>query len=231
MKFLFVDDQEDIRELFSHYLENKFDASIINAQSAPHGIEQLESNTDVSVIICDYHMPDGNGGKLYSHVRNNFPHIPFVLFSSNISAIKHDMNFQNFFLNNQLNCSISKPCSGEDLVFMLKNIISQIKYKKINPDFPTKRKHNRSNMMIDAKLHHDGNGTTYLEKVINISQKGMFIQTKNHLPSIGENIKFRFMNNLITPHSGKGTVVWARTCEKNIQTGVGIKFDTEVNFY
>ena len=49
--------------------------------SADKAIEILKSTPDIDTVICDYHMPDGTGARLYQYVLKNHPKTAFVLCS------------------------------------------------------------------------------------------------------------------------------------------------------
>jgi DNA-binding NtrC family response regulator len=79
---LHVDDDPDLTDVFSSFLERKSDwVTARSAQSAAEALDVL-SETDVDCIVSDYHMPGMDGLALLRRVRENYPELPFVLFTS-----------------------------------------------------------------------------------------------------------------------------------------------------
>ena len=42
------------------------------------GIEALQENPEIDIVISDYYMPGGDGGQLYQWLKENRPDIPFL---------------------------------------------------------------------------------------------------------------------------------------------------------
>jgi len=81
-KILVVDDEEDIREIVSMVLETHFDCEVVESYSGNDAIRIIKENKDLKVIICDYRMPDGNGGDVYKFLRQENIEIPYIMISS-----------------------------------------------------------------------------------------------------------------------------------------------------
>jgi len=71
-KVLIVDDEEDIRDIFSEYLR-EFTQNIFTAEKVVHAIEFLESNT-IDVLITDLSMPEKDGFFLVEWISNQPRH-------------------------------------------------------------------------------------------------------------------------------------------------------------
>ncbi|SDY56233.1 PAS domain S-box protein [Halobellus clavatus] len=81
IRILHVDDQPDFTDLTATYLERKDDSfSIATAKSAGDGIELLRE-TDFDCIISDYDMPGKTGLDFLETVREDYPDLPFILFT------------------------------------------------------------------------------------------------------------------------------------------------------
>ena len=78
---LHVDDDPDFLALTADYLEQE-DARIDvrTATSAASGLDAL-ADADVDCIVSDYEMPSQDGIEFLRSVRNDFPEIPFILFT------------------------------------------------------------------------------------------------------------------------------------------------------
>lgn len=81
IRILHVDDQPDFTDLTATYLERKDGSfSITTAKSADEGIELLRES-DFDCIISDYDMPGKTGLDFLKAVRENYPTLPFILFT------------------------------------------------------------------------------------------------------------------------------------------------------
>lgn len=74
-KILLVDDEQAIRDLLQMLLESQFDNEVVFASSGNEAIKILQEDSSIGLILSDYNMPDGNGGKVYqyNHENNNLP--------------------------------------------------------------------------------------------------------------------------------------------------------------
>ncbi|GAB7010487.1 response regulator [Halorubrum trueperi] len=78
---LHIDDDPELGDLVSTYLERIDDRYAVVAKSvAREGFEHLE-NASVDCIICDYQMPGMNGITFLRAVREEYPNLPFFLFT------------------------------------------------------------------------------------------------------------------------------------------------------
>jgi CheY-like chemotaxis protein len=111
MKILVVDDEEDVREIITEFIQEYFDLDVIQAASVIEAIEILESQNDIGLIVADYNFPDlgdggVNGGGVYTFNLAN-QNIPFFLFSA--ERIEDHQELDSFRLDNPLNTIIGKP--------------------------------------------------------------------------------------------------------------------------
>lgn len=77
---LHVDDDPDLAELAAIHLEREVSIDVITEHSAEDGIATLES-TAVDCVVSDYQMPGKNGIRFLEDVRNEYPDLPFILFT------------------------------------------------------------------------------------------------------------------------------------------------------
>lgn len=94
MKIIIIDDEEAIREIIRMFLEAVHPFQILEATSGNEAIRMIEANPDLSCIICDYNMPDGNGAVVYQYLCDRNLKIPYILCSSDLPE-KHNIFRQN----------------------------------------------------------------------------------------------------------------------------------------
>lgn len=78
---LHVDDDSALVELCSEFLERKDDRISVHTETRPSdALDYLAAET-VDCIISDYDMPELNGLELLDEVREEYPDLPFILFT------------------------------------------------------------------------------------------------------------------------------------------------------
>jgi len=84
MKILYIEDSDEVRQLYVVLLDNIFpDVNIVETFSGNQAIAILDKQENVfDLIICDYEMPDGNGDVVYEYIKNKQDQTAFLLFSS-----------------------------------------------------------------------------------------------------------------------------------------------------
>jgi len=117
MKILLIEDDSDIREMIQFFLETDFNADVVIANSGQEAIAKIESTKGLDAIICDYEMPNGNGGLVYLHLLNNALNIPYILCSS-----YHPDHYPEFKNPVRLAGYAIKP----DVIYPLMQVISEI---------------------------------------------------------------------------------------------------------
>jgi response regulator RpfG family c-di-GMP phosphodiesterase len=92
IKVLIVDDSEDIVEILSFYLEEALGSlEILKAYSGKAASILIDQNPDLSFVICDYNMPNGNGGEVFTHFRKTSKNI-FIVHSSDSLEMHPEFN-------------------------------------------------------------------------------------------------------------------------------------------
>lgn len=82
---IFVEDDEDIRELVTRQLKKRLRDVPVQFQTASSGneaISLLKAGNEFHLIISDYHMKNGTGADLLCYICERALPIPFVLFTS-----------------------------------------------------------------------------------------------------------------------------------------------------
>ena len=69
-KVLVVDDSKAIRQIEKKYLE-EMGFEVIEAEHGEEALKILEENSDIKLIILDWHMPVMNGYEFLKKVRSN----------------------------------------------------------------------------------------------------------------------------------------------------------------
>lgn len=116
MNILLIDDDADVREIIAFTLESEMDCKIKEVASGNAAIEELKQNSSsYNLIVCDYNMPDGNGGLVYQYLLDTSSDLPYVFCSSDFA--KEHPEFSNA---KNLLCEITKPKIFEGIVEMYK---------------------------------------------------------------------------------------------------------------
>jgi DNA-binding NtrC family response regulator len=78
---LHFDDDPSIAELVATFLEREDDRINVRTASSPtEGLEQLRAR-DFDCVVPDYDMPQTNGIEFLDSVREEYPELPFILYT------------------------------------------------------------------------------------------------------------------------------------------------------
>ena len=78
-KLLYVDDEEANILLFTVNFRDRFD--LITANSGQEGLDILERNSDISIVVCDLRMPFMSGLEMVSIAHNRYPDKHYFILS------------------------------------------------------------------------------------------------------------------------------------------------------
>lgn len=83
VKVLAVDDDSSLLDLTATFLERERDSFEVVTETRPDEALTLlqESHTSVDAVVSDYDMPSMNGLEFLEAVREEYPNLPFVLFT------------------------------------------------------------------------------------------------------------------------------------------------------
>lgn len=82
IQILHVDDEPSFGDLVATFLERENEQfEVIQKTSASDALDRLDSDAGVDCIISDYDMPGKNGIDFLEAVRDEFPELPFILFT------------------------------------------------------------------------------------------------------------------------------------------------------
>lgn len=83
-KILYVDDEEINIKLFDLSMRREFD--IITAESAKRGLELLEEDSQIKVVISDLKMPDMDGFEFIKRIKKGNNNIICILLTGYIES-------------------------------------------------------------------------------------------------------------------------------------------------
>lgn len=79
---LHIDDDADFLELAKTFLKRSCDAiEVITETNVDDALAQLEDGHPIDCIVSDYQIPGKDGLEFLRVVREDFPHLPFILFT------------------------------------------------------------------------------------------------------------------------------------------------------
>lgn len=82
MNILHVDDNPEIVELTQTFLERSDETFTVYGETNPvEAIQRLQDN-DIDCVISDYDMPNTDGLELLEIVREQYPDLPFILYTA-----------------------------------------------------------------------------------------------------------------------------------------------------
>ncbi len=132
MKILCADDEELLLKIISLELEANLDCELVLVGNGKDAIEKLSSGEEFDLVISDYNMPHCTGGDVYKYIRENRPHIPFILLSGQpisvspvFATLKEDHKSNHYF---------PKPYRMDDVIEYIKSILAVPK-PKITPKY------------------------------------------------------------------------------------------------
>lgn len=116
---LFVDDSEELAELFEGVMSKRF--NVLTCNSAAKALELLASK-DIDVVVSDVSMPDMDGLQLCSKIKETieFSHIPVILLTAktgdsySIEGYRHGADGY-----------LAKPCNYSVLSAMIHNLLDR----------------------------------------------------------------------------------------------------------
>lgn len=123
LKVLIAEDEELLRDLYEIILEGEFECKFIKVAGGEDAIEELKQHSDIDLIISDFSMPHGNGGRLYTYNKLN-QNIPFILISA--GELGDYTDFVDFKKNNKLNAFFTKPFLEIQLTAHIRQVLESI---------------------------------------------------------------------------------------------------------
>lgn len=92
VRVLVVDDNPEVANLASEYLEHTDSAFSVVTETSPHdALTLLEESTDgFDCIVSDYEMPGMDGVEFHDAIRQSDSAVPFILFTSHGTELFSD---------------------------------------------------------------------------------------------------------------------------------------------
>ncbi|MFA6760415.1 MAG: response regulator [Sulfuricurvum sp.] len=100
MKLLVVDDSSTMRRIIKNTLARLGHQDVLEGENGIEGWNQLDKNSDISMLITDWNMPEMNGLELVKKVRADarFADMPIIMVTTEggktevITALKAGVN-------------------------------------------------------------------------------------------------------------------------------------------
>ena len=121
LTLLYVEDNEDAREMTAMILEDFFD-TVITASDGQEGLKAFESEK-IDIVITDINMPKMDGLELCAKIREIDQEIPLIILSAH--------NEDNYFIESiqiGVNGYLLKPIDIDRLTELLYRVIQKFKY-------------------------------------------------------------------------------------------------------
>jgi len=111
VKILFVDDEENILRALNRLFIDEDDYTILTASSGAEGLEILERETGIMLVVSDYRMPGMNGVEFLREVHNRWPECVRIVLSgyADTAAVVEAIN------EGQIYKFIAKPWNDEEI--------------------------------------------------------------------------------------------------------------------
>lgn len=122
MKALVVDDSSTMRQMVSGYLKLQC-FSVVEAGDGREGLKLLEQDSDISLVITDFHMPVMDGFHFVQEIRHRFDKRPLAIIGLS-SQDDSDISVQ--FIKKGANDFLQKPFQQEEFSCRVTNNIEAL---------------------------------------------------------------------------------------------------------
>ncbi|OFZ20476.1 MAG: hypothetical protein A2X94_10710 [Bdellovibrionales bacterium GWB1_55_8] len=124
---LIAEDEGELREMIAMALESSFDANVVQAATGKQAIQAIQTNPGIQAIVCDYNMPDGNGGAVYQHLLEANLNIPYIMVSSETPERHKEFSDRKLLAG-----YVEKPAIMKPLIELLRGLFSKTSPSHIN---------------------------------------------------------------------------------------------------
>ena len=128
ISILIIEDEEPIRRVLKKILleENK-SYKIFEAENGKKGLEEIESNNKIDIVLCDIKMPIIDGIEVLNRSKKIKPNLPFIMLTGhgNINTAVEAMKIGAYDF-------ISKPPDLNRLITSVRNAVENNKLKSEN---------------------------------------------------------------------------------------------------
>ncbi|MGZ5279565.1 MAG: response regulator [Pseudobdellovibrionaceae bacterium] len=80
-RVLIVEDHNELLTLLSEQMSEMFDVTVVCTRSGNEALEILSADGAFDLIVCDYHMPNGDGREVFNHIQKDNNPTPFILYT------------------------------------------------------------------------------------------------------------------------------------------------------
>lgn len=115
---LIVDDEPDVAEIFSHWLNKQYETDIVT--NGKDALDFLEEHSDVDVVFLDRRMPAMTGDEVLEEIRKQ----DYDCMIAMITAIDPDINIVDMSFDDY----ITKPATQEDLFDAVESLTARQNY-------------------------------------------------------------------------------------------------------
>lgn len=224
MNVLYIEDDPDIAEVYTHYLHSNFEGMKVHHFIDGHkAFLELSSNLEkFSLVISDYYMPGKDGGEIFKFVNGQMLGIPFIILSGHDCS--RDDNFRSFFQTHVRNAFLLKPCPPEEFVEKVKWCLEaesdKLKiYSKPATDVDEKIPVNPESFIKLNSIACDVYLKLGAEKFVKVINKNDLFSTEVILKLIAKGVKYFFINKSELSHYGESVTksVHVMLVSKNIK--------------
>ena len=155
---LLIDDDERLASLLSEYFA-RYDLHLINETHPLKGIEVIEDNSEIDLVILDIMLPEIDGFEACRRIRKSSD-IPILMLTA-----RGDVMDRIIGLEIGADDYLAKPFESRELVARIHNIL-----KRLNKDSTTESSSDTlkwKSLLIDKQSHQ----TSLNDKVINLTSK------------------------------------------------------------
>lgn len=107
MRILYIESDQLIKDLYCLKIEMNPAWKVVLLDNIVDTISYLKKGEELNVVICEQHLSDGDGNRIYEFIRKYHPTIPFILMGEKESDFNTNA-FKNFNQDHPLNCLIIK---------------------------------------------------------------------------------------------------------------------------
>ena len=127
-KILFVDDEANVLKSLRRLFLDEEDYDILTASSGREGLEIIEENQDILVIVSDYRMPEMTGVEFLAEATQLLPHSIRIVLSgyADTAAVVEAINIGHIYK------FIPKPWDDDQLRIDIHNAVETVLLDKKN---------------------------------------------------------------------------------------------------
>ncbi|USG62533.1 diguanylate cyclase [Sneathiella marina] len=123
-KLLYVDDSKTAQQFISNLLK-RYNFNVLTASSGKEGLEILEKNLDISLVLTDFIMPNMDGIELTKQIRKNYPNWNLAIIGLSAGS---EQNISARFLKSGGNDFINKNFHREEFFCRIHQNINLVEH-------------------------------------------------------------------------------------------------------